>query len=642
MWAAHARPRDELEAGCIRMRDALAHRGPDGRGVWSDPEAGIALGHRRLAILDLTEDGAQPMRSASGRYVVAFNGEIYNFAELRAELKSRRPDLVIRGGSDTAVMLAAFEAWGVDAAVERFIGMFAFALWDAHRRTLSLARDRLGIKPLYVGRTGDGSLVFGSELSALAASPDFPRHADRSAIQAFLQLGCVPAPLTGFAAARKLRPGTIVEFSAPALDAGRERVYWSALSVMERGAADRFAGSEEDAADELEALLRDAVRLRLVADVPVGAFLSGGVDSTTVVSFMRELSPSVRTFTIANEVESHDEEREASAVARHLDTHHEVLRVTERDALEAVRAVPSLLDEPFGDSSIIPTYLVSRLARRRVTVALSGDGGDELFGGYHRHAWMRPVWTASRAMPVALRRSLASAGSRLRGTVVDRWIGPVMRARTRIPSVHLEKAARLVGSDSWTAAYLALRTHWPGQVPNIAGASERDLLGPAAWPRPGGVSDTEAAMYWDLVSYLPDDILTKVDRASMAVALEARVPLLDHRIVAFVARLPLHHKLRGLTGKRVLRRVLARRVPPRLLTATKSGFGVPMGRWMRGPLEDFVRACLSPERVRSAGFVDSRLPEELLREHTELGTDRHDALWDLVCLHEWARRFGVN
>ena len=641
IWEQRGARAAELEARLVPMREALAHRGPDGAGLWTDEAAQLALGHRRLAIVDLSTDGAQPMTSPSGRYVVVFNGEIYNFRELRAELAERAPNVVIQGTSDTAVLVAALDVWGLERSLERFVGMFAFAVWDREDRSLRLVRDRLGIKPLYVARLRTGGIAFASELGAIAAHPGFSRTADRDALASYLRYNCVPAPHTGFADAIKVRPGTFLTLRTPDLSEARETAYWDPVAIVERAQAHPFLGDEAEAGQEVERLLREAVRLRLIADVPVGAFLSGGIDSSTVVALMTEESSSVRTFTIASDSVSYDEGDDAARVARHLGTRHETLLVSEADALAAVERVPGMLDEPFGDSSIIPTYLVSAMAKRRVTVALSGDGGDELFGGYNRHVWGPPMWRASRVAPGPVRRGLAHMLARLPASRIDRLGERFGRHSVRLPGQQAQKLGRFLAVDSEEDLYLALRSHWTSPLSIVQGAQREVPAWPGANP-PALKTQAERMMFADMVSYLPDDILSKVDRASMAVALEARVPLIDHRVVAFAWSLPERMKIRHLTGKRVLRRLLARRVPAELVDRPKAGFGIPMAAWLRGPLRDHLLDRLSPERVRRAGLVDPEAVEATVARHLANRADEHHALWDMLALHAWAERFGVT
>jgi asparagine synthase (glutamine-hydrolysing) len=629
-----------------RMADAIAHRGPDDGGSWADPEAGIALGHRRLSIIDLSPEGHQPMVSSGGRYVVAFNGEIFNFAALRAELRAlpagRAPSF--RGGSDTEVLLGAVEAWGVHDAVRRFVGMFAFALWDRHERRLHLVRDRLGIKPLFYGWAGH-TLLFGSELKALRAHPAFRDEVDPGALALFMRHACVPAPYSIYRGIRKLRPGTILTLRSPGDDPGEPVPYWSALEVARAGAAEPFSGTPAEAVERLDALLREAVSLRMIADVPLGAFLSGGVDSSTVVALMQAQSARpVRTFSIGFRESGYDEAGHAAQVARHLGTDHTELYVTPGEAMAVIPRLPEMYDEPFADESQIPTFLVSRLARREVTVALSGDGGDELFAGYNRHVWAGRVSRTAGRLPAPAR---ALAARLLTAVPAARWDrvfgalhGVLPRAlRHRTPGYKLHKLAGVLGAAGAGEMYHALLSHWPDPAAVVRGAVEPPtaLTGGA---RPG-LSPTETMMYLDLVSYLPDDVLTKVDRASMAVALEARVPLLDHRVVEFAWRLPLSMKLRDGQGKWALRQVLYRYVPRALVERPKTGFGMPVGQWLRGPLRDWAEDLLSERRLREDGYLDPAPVREKWAAHLAGRGEWQYLLWDVLMFQAWSASRGA-
>ena len=586
-----------LQAAVERMTAALVHRGPDDSGVWTDSAAGIGLGFRRLAIIDLSAHGHQPMTSASGRFTMVFNGEVYNFLELRRELE--QAGFAFRGHSDSEVILAAFERWGVEAAIPRFVGMFAIGVWDRERRCLHLFRDRLGKKPLFVLARA-GVITFGSELKALAAGPAFDPALDRDALAAYLRYLYVPAPRTIYRWVTKLPPAHLLTVTDAAAPLPAPQPYWSAEAAARRGLADPFRGSDGEAVDELERLLLDAVALRLQADVPLGALLSGGVDSATIVSLMRaRASGAVKTFTIGFDAREHDETAHAAAVARHLGTEHTELRLRGEDALAVVPQLPRMFDEPFADPSQIPTYLVCGLARRHVTVALSGDGGDELFAGYNRYTYGQRLLGRLFRLPRPARRLAAAAIASVSTDGWERVYGTVetllpAALRQRLAGEKVSKIGRLLAVDSVPLMYRSLVSAWSHPERLVAdahetpGALERIVGG----PEPDGL--LERMMLADQVTYLADDLLAKVDRASMAVSLEARVPLLDHRVVEFSWRLPAHLKIRDGQGKWILRQVLHRRVPAALVDRPKTGFTVPIARWLRGPLRCWAEDLLTP------------------------------------------------
>jgi len=624
------------------MAGTLRHRGPDDGGEWAEARAGVALGFRRLAIVDLSPAGHQPMESASERYVIAFNGEVYNFEALRRELAGQGAAPPFRGHSDTEVMLAAIEAWGLEAAVKRFVGMFAFALWDRQERVLHLVRDRLGIKPLYYGWAGD-TLLFGSELKALRAHPAFRPEIDRDVLTLLLRHNYIPAPYSIYKGVQKLPPGTILTLAGGNGPGAAPPVpYWSVRDAAAAGLADPFSGSEAEAADQLDALLREAVGMRMVADVPLGAFLSGGVDSSTVVALMQaQSSRPVRTFSIGFREAGYDEAPFAREVAGHLGTDHTELYVSPEDAQAVIPTLPTLYDEPFADSSQIPTFLVSELARRHVTVSLSGDGGDELFAGYNRYFVGRSVWNRMRWMPPALRRAaggtLAAMPPRTTDALAGR-INPLLPRSLRHGglSSKVAKTAAILGADCPDAMYETLVSHWMDPASLVLGADGEPptaLTGTDRWTGPADF--TQRMMYMDLMSYLPDDILAKVDRASMAVSLEARVPLLDHRVVEFAWRLPLSLSLRGGQGKWLLRQVLYRYVPREMIERPKMGFGIPIDAWLRGPLRPWAEALLDERRLRDEGFFDPAPIRAKWHEHLSGRRNWQYHLWDVLMFQAW-------
>ena len=629
------------------MAAALRHRGPDDEGLWHDAEAGVGLAFRRLAILDLTVSGHQPMLSAGGRYVIAFNGEVYNFRELRAELETAGARF--RGHSDTEVMLAAFEAWGLTAAVSRFVGMFAFALWDRTERRLHLVRDRIGIKPLYWGWSR-GALLFGSELTALRRHPSFAAQLDRDAVASFLRFNYVPAPHAIFEGFRKLEPGCIRTFDlagAPRSGEGRLAAYWSLADVARAGRAHPFAGDEREAVDELERRLKESVALRMIADVPLGAFLSGGIDSSLVVALMRaQATGPVRTFTIGFEEKEYDESPWARTIAEHLGTEHTEHVVTAAEALAAVPRIASMFDEPFADSSQVPTLLVSELARRHVTVALSGDGGDELFAGYKRYALFADLQRTLSRVPRGARRALGRVLGAVPVDATNRLLGfaePWLRryGSGGAAGDKIRKLAELVALPDDRALYLELLSHWKHPERLVAGSVARPRLADVA-DRPAGFDDPiHPLMFDDTLAYLPDDILVKVDRTSMSVGLEARVPLLDHRVVEFAWSLPLALKVRNGEAKWALRRVLDRHVPAKLVDRPKMGFGLPIDVWLRGPLRAWADELLSESRLRRDGLLEPGPIRKKWSEHVSGRRNWHYYLWDVLVLQAWREAHGV-
>ncbi|HEX8468418.1 MAG TPA: asparagine synthase (glutamine-hydrolyzing) [Allosphingosinicella sp.] len=620
-----------------RMTGAIAYRGPDSAGAWLDPEQEVALGHRRLAILDLSPAGEQPMTSPSGRYVTVYNGEIYNHLELRERLPGPW-----RGHSDTETLLAAVEAWGVEKALGECAGMFALALWDRQEKALILARDRLGEKPLYYGRQGRGgeaAFLFGSELKALARHPAFRREIDRQALALFTRFNYVPAPHSIYAGISKLPPGTFLTLRpgdrAPAITP-----YWSAAEVAAAGAAAPLDIGPEEATDELERLLSKTVSQQMLSDVPLGAFLSGGVDSSTVVALMQaQSSRPVKTFSIGYHDPAYNEAQHAAAVARHLGTDHEELYLQPADALAVIPSLPSVYDEPFADASQVPTLLVSRLARRQVTVALSGDGGDELFAGYNRYHLAARNWGRISKVPRPLRRAAAMG---LEALSPERWnkvaaaLAPVLPASLRgAPGEKVHKAARGLASASADELYRGLVSSWrdPGEI--VIGGSEPATLGPDVLARLGGLGTCERMMALDMLTYLPDDILTKVDRAAMSVSLETRVPLLDHRVAEYAWRLPLDLKLRGGESKWVLRQLLYRHVPRALIERPKMGFGIPIDAWLRGPLKDWAEDLISERRLSGEGYFRAEPIRAAWDAHQSGRMNLQYQIWAILMFQAW-------
>lgn len=638
-WQASGHLTEAAQSVVEGMARQIVHRGPDDQGIWLDKSAGFAIAHRRLSILDLSPQGHQPMISACSRYVIAYNGEVYNFEALRGELEQARAAPSWRGHSDTEVMLAAIARWGLEAALKKFVGMFAFALWDRENRALSLARDRLGEKPLYYGWQDD-TFLFGSELKALRAHPAFRADIDSDALTLYLRHNAIPAPYSIYRGIHKLMPGTFLQIRAGQKEA-TPAAYWSARSAAEAGQHNQFAGGESEAVQELERVLAQAVSGQMVADVPLGAFLSGGVDSSTIVALMQAQSARpVKTFTIGFHESGYNEADHAHAVARHLGTEHTELYVTPQDAMNVIPSLSTIYDEPFADSSQIPTYLVSKLARQHVTVSLSGDAGDELFGGYNRYFWARNIWRKLGWMPRSLRAALAGLLTTVPPHSWDacfRKLSRFLPARLRYanPSDKLYKLAEILAVRSPEEIYVNLVSHWKTPEELVRGGLEpaTALTNSAGW---GDLPDFEhRMMYLDTVTYLPDDILTKVDRAAMAVSLETRVPLLDHRVLEFAWTLPLALKIRRGQGKSLLRKVLYRHVPPLLIERPKMGFGVPIEQWLRGPLKSWAAALIEPARLAREGILNSEPIQRKWLEHQAGTYNWSYYLWDVLMFQQW-------
>lgn len=621
------------------MTQAIAHRGPDGCGVWVSDDQRVGLGHRRLSIIDLSPAGAQPMVSPSGRYIVSFNGEIYNFVELRSELE--KLGVAFRGYSDTEVMLAGFDTWGPQSTQVRMAGMFALAVWDREDESLLITRDRIGIKPLYYS-TDQGGLLFASEVRALVVYRGALPPISAQALNEYLRLGYVPGPLSIFEGIFKLQPGCFAVYRKGQLS--KPSHYWTLEKAVQVGLSNRL-NDESSVIDALDANLRASVRRHMVSDVPLGAFLSGGVDSSTVVALMQAISTRpVKTFSIGFHEQGYNEARHAMAVARHLGTEHHELYVTDQDAMAVIPELPNIYDEPFADASQIPTFLVSKLARQQVTVTLSGDGGDELFAGYNRYVFVANFWQRLRRMPLPIRRGLSNLLTSMSPASWDTWfrrIGDLMPRRLvpALPGQKMHKIASILLSPDLMALHGRLVAQW---------VDPQTVLKPDWWckaadgavgfSRPEGLSDMEQQMLWDSKTYLVDDILTKVDRASMRVGIEARVPLLDHEVVEFAWRVPIDIKLREDGGKWLLRQVLYRYVPRDLIDRPKMGFSIPISSWLRGPLQDWAMSNLDVSRLDREGMLDGTQVHVVLKRHLDGSVDASGPLWTLLMFQLWLER----
>ena len=638
------------------MANVMRHRGPDDSGYWHDDEAGIGLAHRRLSILDLSPAGHQPMTSPSGRFKIVFNGEIYNHLEVRHELE-KSGDCHWRGHADTETIVAGFDAWGIEATLRRSVGMFALAVWDKKERTLTLARDRLGEKPLYFG-WNCGTFLFASELKALRAFPGFEAEINRNALTLLLRHNYIPAPYSIYCGIFKLWPGTILAlqkgacsvcpwgFDEPPFEAFQGigvslRPYWSLRDVAEQGLAQPFTGTENEAVAELERVLTAAVLSQQISDVPLGAFLSGGVDSSTIVALMQaHAARPVKTFTIGFDEDGYNEAKFAKVVARHLGTEHTELYVTSSEAMAVITLLPTLYDEPFSDSSQIPTFLVSQLARQHVTVALSGDAGDELFGGYNRYFLTNAIWRKTGWLPIRCRSALARG---IKSVSPSRWNQLYSLAALAIPNKmrttqvgdKAHKLADILEVNSPEMFYYNLLSHWksPGDV--VVGGHEP----PTILTNGNGLIKVKEfeyqMMYLDALSYLPDDILVKVDRVAMGVSLETRVPFLDHRVVDFAWRLPLELKIRNGYGKWLLRQVLYKYVPKELIERPKTGFGVPIDSWLRGPLKEWAEELLAEDRLMQEGFFNPAPIRQKWHEHLSGQRNWQYHLWDVLMFQSW-------
>jgi len=615
------------------MANAIQHRGPDDKGIWLDQTKEIGLAHTRLSILDLSSAGYQPMHSLSDRYLIVFNGEIYNHAIIRAELDSINARNWL-GYSDTETLLAAIEQWGLELTLRKAKGMFALSLWDRQTQTLSLARDRMGEKPLYYGWVED-CFVFASELKAIKKFPGFNNKVDRSALALFLRFNSIPAPYSIYQNIFKLEPGCIASMIYGSKEINQTH-FWSTETIYKKGAASRFSGNENDAVDALEDVLKRAVNLQMQADVPLGAFLSGGIDSSAIVALMQsQSSKKINTFSIGFDVKEFNEAEHARAVAMHLGTYHTDMYITQRDALDVIPFLPDIYDEPFADSSQIPTYLVSRLAKQKVTVALSGDAGDELFGGYNRYFLTNQLFSKMNKIPIFLRRLITSS---ILGVSQDNWdkiLGRILSKRFVNVGFKLHKGANVLSSKSIRELHFKLVSQIESPENWLINSKEYSTFLNDDVEHFSSLDPIEQMMAYDLVTYLPTDILTKVDRAAMAASLETRVPFLDTSVIEFSASLPLEYKIRDGVTKWVLREVLYKYVPKDLIERPKMGFGVPLGEWLRGPLRDWAESLLDAKQLRDEGFFNVSLLRQKWHEHLSGKYNWQHQLWNVLMFQAW-------
>jgi asparagine synthase (glutamine-hydrolysing) len=625
------------------MSNQIIHRGPDSSGIWMDADVGIALAHRRLSIVDLSPAGHQPMESISGRYILVFNGEIYNHEDIRKELE-KKEKISWRGHSDTETLLASIEVFGFEATLKKTVGMFAIALWDRKERTLYLSRDRMGEKPLYYGWQS-GVFLFSSELKPFKRHPAFKGEIDRNALALYLRHNYIPAPYSIYIGISKLTPGTYLKIT----DTERENKpieYWSLKDVVAEGQKEPFQGTEQEAIDVLDTRLGESVKLQMMADVPLGAFLSGGIDSSTIVALMQAQSTRpVKTFTIGFHEEGYNEAVHAKAVAKHIGTEHTELYVKPEEAMQVIPKLSTLYDEPFSDSSQIPTFLVSQLARQHVTVSLSGDAGDELFGGYNRYFWANSIWKKIGKFPTFMRtmtantiQSISPATWNRLFSVVSRLPLTPQRFKISQPGDKMHKLSEILSVKTPESIYHKLVSHWKRPEEIVIGSKEPKTLltDPSLWSE---IKEFEhRMMYLDALTYLPDDILVKVDRAAMGVSLESRVPLLDHRVIELAWKIPLNWKIKNGQGKWLLRQVLYKYVPKELIERPKMGFGVPIDSWLRGPLKSWASELLNESRIKQEDFFENEPIQKKWKEHQAGEHNWQYYLWDILMFQSWLEK----
>ncbi|MGO8881774.1 MAG: asparagine synthase (glutamine-hydrolyzing) [Desulfomonilaceae bacterium] len=637
---------ESLRNICLQMTNSLLHRGPDDVGVWTDTRGLVALGHRRLSILDLSPEGHQPMLSSTGRYVISYNGEVYNYINIRKRLEERRQAPIFGGHSDTEVILAAIEAWGLEKAVQEFNGIFAFAIWDQKESRLSLVRDRVGVKPLYYGWAGK-SFVFGSELKSLRQHPHFDNRVDRKALALYFRHNYIPAPYSIYEKVFKLQPGEILTIGSDTrrldrLSPLQSKTYWSAQEVWHSGALNSWQGDERTAVDSLETILGDAVKSQMISDVPLGAFLSGGIDSSIVTALMQSSSSQpVKTFSIGFHEAGYNEAVFAKNIADYLGANHTELYVTDEEARDVIPLLPSIYDEPFADASQIPTYLVSKLAREQVTVSLSGDAGDELFNGYSRYIAVERLWRIVNAQPRILKQLFSILIRQLPVKTLDVLAYPMntifksLEYHDRKIGNRLKKYAGLFSQSSRMENYRTYISYSFSSENPVLGGKEPTTVFSKNIDANNSLDYFQLMALLDILTYLPDDILVKVDRASMAVALEARVPFLDHRVVEFASAVPTNMKIRAGSGKWILKEILKKYIPLKLTERPKMGFAVPVGEWLRGPLKNWCQDLLNQNEISDECVLDANIIQRLWKEHLSREWDRSPQLWGILMFRSW-------
>ena len=627
----------------IKMNSAISHRGPDTNGFWSDKKSGIVLGHQRLSIIDLSDAGNQPMKSNSSRYILTYNGEVYNHLEIRKELEKINPSIKWRGNSDTETLLEAIDFWGIEITLKKIQGMFAFGLWDQKKRCLILARDRIGEKPLYYGWQGEGnkkSFLFGSELKALKVHPEFNGKINRDAIALQLRHNYIPAPYSIYEDIYKLQPGHYLKFKESDLTKNllpNPKTYWSFTETVFSGNNNQLTISESHIQEDLEKYLQSSVRKQMISDVPLGAFLSGGIDSSTIVALMQSQSTNpIKTFTIGFNEDEYSEAKYAKKIAKHLGTDHTELYISSKEAIEVIPKLPIIYDEPFSDSSQIPTFLISQLAKKDVTVALSGDGGDELFCGYNRYVMSEKFWNIFRLMPQSFRKIFSSG---LQSISTENWttISKLLPGLKKYSNFgdKIHKGANVLKAKTSHELYYMLCSHWQNPTEAVINSKESGTLLTEFKPDFQGLNNQQQMMVLDFLTYLPDDILVKVDRAAMASSLETRIPFLDHNLIEYVWRISHSLKFKKGEGKWILKQILNKYVPKHLTDRPKMGFGIPIGAWLRGPLRDWAENLLDQKRLQQEGYFNSKLIRDKWTEHLSCKRDWQYDLWNVLMFQAW-------